>query len=208
MWCACELVHPVRYDIVSLTSIHPQPPPSLVSYQCVSFVCVRPNQSAGAFVVSRSADESISNPNHSPPICISLMSIFLSSLLSLPLLFHHRHMRRQRFCRCTRSGLKQITCPSGLSFDVDKQTCDWKAKVTNCNKKESKFSSCHIQATAIPILQTCKYFELQLNTDQQLHVYGTNTFTAYSYGVCGQSECSCHKNAQFVLRKLNSNRFI
>lgn len=40
--------------------------------------------------------------------------------------------------RCTRAGLKQITCPSGLSFDVEKQTCDWKAKVTNCDKKESK----------------------------------------------------------------------
>lgn len=41
-------------------------------------------------------------------------------------------------CRCTRSGLKQITCPSGLAFDIEKQTCDWKAKVTNCDKKESK----------------------------------------------------------------------
>lgn len=40
--------------------------------------------------------------------------------------------------RCTRAGLKQITCPSGLAFDVEKQTCDWKAKVTNCDHKESK----------------------------------------------------------------------
>lgn len=40
--------------------------------------------------------------------------------------------------RCTRAGLKQITCPSGLSFDIEKQTCDWKAKVSNCDKKESK----------------------------------------------------------------------
>lgn len=40
--------------------------------------------------------------------------------------------------RCTRSGLKQITCPSGLAFDLDKQTCDWKGKVTNCDKLESK----------------------------------------------------------------------
>lgn len=36
------------------------------------------------------------------------------------------------------SGLKQITCPSGLAFDIDKQTCDWKGKVTNCDKLESK----------------------------------------------------------------------
>jgi len=41
--------------------------------------------------------------------------------------------------RCTRAGLKQITCPSGLAFDIEKQTCDWKAKVDNCNEKESKF---------------------------------------------------------------------
>nr|CAI5860396.1 unnamed protein product [Callosobruchus analis] len=40
--------------------------------------------------------------------------------------------------RCTKSGLKQITCPSGLAFDIDKQTCDWKGKVTNCDKLESK----------------------------------------------------------------------
>jgi hypothetical protein len=35
--------------------------------------------------------------------------------------------------------LKQITCPSGLAFDIEKQTCDWKAKVDNCDRKESKF---------------------------------------------------------------------
>lgn len=46
------------------------------------------------------------------------------------------HISCQR--RCTRSGLKQITCPSGLAFDLDKQTCDWKGKVTNCDKLESK----------------------------------------------------------------------
>ena len=40
--------------------------------------------------------------------------------------------------RCTRAGLKQITCPSGLAFDIEKQTCDWKAKVDNCDRKESK----------------------------------------------------------------------
>lgn len=40
--------------------------------------------------------------------------------------------------RCTKSGLKEIQCPSGLAFDIMKQTCDWKAKVTNCNEKESK----------------------------------------------------------------------
>ena len=42
------------------------------------------------------------------------------------------------FTRCTKSGIKQITCPSGLAFDIDKQTCDWRAKVTNCDKLDSK----------------------------------------------------------------------
>lgn len=45
--------------------------------------------------------------------------------------------------RCTKSGLKQITCPSGLAFDIDKQTCDWKGKVTNCDKLESKSQTQH-----------------------------------------------------------------
>lgn len=47
---------------------------------------------------------------------------------------------KHKFCRCTRAGLKQITCPSGLAFDIEKQTCDWKVKVTNCDTKESKSS--------------------------------------------------------------------
>uniref|UniRef100_T1GRR1 Chitin-binding type-2 domain-containing protein n=1 Tax=Megaselia scalaris TaxID=36166 RepID=T1GRR1_MEGSC len=38
--------------------------------------------------------------------------------------------------KCTKSGLKQITCPSGLAFDIEKQTCDWKAKVPNCDQLE------------------------------------------------------------------------
>ena len=37
--------------------------------------------------------------------------------------------------------MKEIQCPSGLAFDIMKQTCDWKAKVTNCNEKESKWLS-------------------------------------------------------------------
>lgn len=35
--------------------------------------------------------------------------------------------------------MKQITCPSGLAFDIEKQTCDWKGKVTNCNRLDSKW---------------------------------------------------------------------
>merc|ERR1712129_364665 len=36
--------------------------------------------------------------------------------------------------QCTASGLQAIRCPAGLSFDIEKQTCDWKASVKNCEK--------------------------------------------------------------------------
>lgn len=52
---------------------------------------------------------------------------------------HTTYTHTHTYFRCTRAGLKAITCPSGLAFDIEKQTCDWKAKVDNCNKKESKF---------------------------------------------------------------------
>ena len=37
--------------------------------------------------------------------------------------------------RCDRAGiagtirLASVKCPSGLAFDLERQTCDWKAKV-------------------------------------------------------------------------------
>merc|ERR1711935_112114 len=37
--------------------------------------------------------------------------------------------------QCTVSGLQAIRCPSGLAFDIEKQTCDWKASVKNCESK-------------------------------------------------------------------------
>ncbi|XP_065576279.1 chitin deacetylase 1-like [Artemia franciscana] len=46
------------------------------------------------------------------------------------------------FCRCDRAGivgairLAFVKCPAGLAFDIDRQTCDWKGKVTNCDKLE------------------------------------------------------------------------
>lgn len=42
--------------------------------------------------------------------------------------------------RCDRAGiagairLAAVRCPAGLAFDVERQTCDWKAKVNNCDK--------------------------------------------------------------------------
>merc|ERR1712077_62951 len=42
--------------------------------------------------------------------------------------------------QCTAAGLQAIRCPPGLAFDLEKQTCDWKWAVKNCEKltKERK----------------------------------------------------------------------
>jgi len=36
---------------------------------------------------------------------------------------------------CAENGLQAIRCPPGLAFDLDKQTCEWKNAVKNCNVK-------------------------------------------------------------------------
>jgi len=42
--------------------------------------------------------------------------------------------------RCDRAGaagtirLAAVRCPAGLAFDIGRQTCDWKAKVDNCDR--------------------------------------------------------------------------
>lgn len=47
--------------------------------------------------------------------------------------------------RCDKGGengvtrLASVRCPGGLAFDIDRQTCDWKTHVKNCDKLESKF---------------------------------------------------------------------
>ena len=40
--------------------------------------------------------------------------------------------------RCSVQGLLALRCPSGLAFDIDKQTCDWKSNVKNCQQLESE----------------------------------------------------------------------
>jgi len=42
--------------------------------------------------------------------------------------------------QCTAAGLQAIRCPPGLAFDLEKQTCDWKNAVKNCDQltKERK----------------------------------------------------------------------
>jgi len=36
--------------------------------------------------------------------------------------------------QCTSAGLQQIKCPTGLVFDLEKQACDWKSAVNNCDQ--------------------------------------------------------------------------
>merc|ERR1719336_2195535 len=42
--------------------------------------------------------------------------------------------------RCDRAGLAgtirlaAVRCPAGLAFDIQRQTCDWKAKVESCDR--------------------------------------------------------------------------
>lgn len=47
--------------------------------------------------------------------------------------------------RCDRNSdsggvtrLASVRCPVGLAFDIDRQTCDWKTNVKNCDQIESK----------------------------------------------------------------------
>ena len=47
--------------------------------------------------------------------------------------------------RCDRAGLAgtirlaAVRCPAGLAFDINRQTCDWKAKVENCDRLSSMY---------------------------------------------------------------------
>lgn len=52
--------------------------------------------------------------------------------------------------RCDNAGengvtrLASVKCPTGLAFDIERQTCDWRTNVKNCDRLESK-SKGHIQ---------------------------------------------------------------
>lgn len=46
--------------------------------------------------------------------------------------------------QCNEHGKNGLTllplrCPAGLVFDIEKQTCAWRADVNNCKQLESKF---------------------------------------------------------------------
>merc|ERR1712045_239917 len=71
--------------------------------------------------------------------------------------------------RCDRAGaagtirLAAVRCPAGLAFDIFRQTCDWKAKVDNCDQLSKP-------RKALPNLNTnepvCPQDELQCGNGQ------------------------------------------
>jgi hypothetical protein len=50
-------------------------------------------------------------------------------------------------------GLQAIRCPAGLAFDIEKQTCDWKAAVRNCDSKAREKKVKPLLNTEEPICQ-------------------------------------------------------
>merc|ERR1711917_218587 len=58
--------------------------------------------------------------------------------------------------QCTAAGLQQIRCPPGLAFDLEKQTCDWKAAVTNCDKLTRERKVKPLLVTDTPICEDNK----------------------------------------------------
>ncbi|CAL1270360.1 unnamed protein product [Larinioides sclopetarius] len=58
--------------------------------------------------------------------------------------------------RCSVQGLLALRCPSGLAFDIDKQTCDWKNNVKNCEQLEKPRLATPLLATDEPLCETGK----------------------------------------------------
>ncbi len=50
-------------------------------------------------------------------------------------------------------GLQAIRCPAGLAFDIEKQTCDWKGAVKNCERKTKEKKVKPLLFTDEPICQ-------------------------------------------------------
>lgn len=55
--------------------------------------------------------------------------------------------------RCDQGGentvtrLASVKCPNSLAFDIERQTCDWRPHVKNCDQLESKF--CPLQGAVV-----------------------------------------------------------
>ena len=52
--------------------------------------------------------------------------------------------------RCSVQGLLALRCPSGLAFDIERQTCDWKSNVKNCGQLEKPRLATPLLATDTP----------------------------------------------------------
>ena len=50
-------------------------------------------------------------------------------------------------------GLQAIRCPAGLAFDIEKQTCNWKAAVKNCEARTKENKVKPLLYTDEPICQ-------------------------------------------------------
>ncbi|XP_074601053.1 chitin deacetylase 1-like [Brevipalpus obovatus] len=58
--------------------------------------------------------------------------------------------------RCSVQGLLALRCPSGLAFDIDRQTCDWKSNVKNCGQLEKPRLALPRLSTDEPVCETDK----------------------------------------------------
>jgi len=54
---------------------------------------------------------------------------------------------------CADDGLKALRCPPELVFDIDRQTCDWKLQVSNCNLKSKPRKALPLINTDEPLCQ-------------------------------------------------------
>ncbi|XP_063236650.1 chitin deacetylase 1 isoform X1 [Bacillus rossius redtenbacheri] len=59
--------------------------------------------------------------------------------------------------RCDQAGengitrLASVRCPNGLAFDIDRQTCDWRTNVKNCDRVEKPRKVLPILKTDVPV---------------------------------------------------------
>ncbi|XP_013776701.1 uncharacterized protein LOC106461428 [Limulus polyphemus] len=53
--------------------------------------------------------------------------------------------------RCSSQGLQVLRCPSGLFFDIESQTCNWRSEVNNCDQVEKRKLATPLFATNEPI---------------------------------------------------------
>ena len=90
-------------------------------------------------------------------------------------------------CRCDRAGLAgtirlaAVRCPAGLAFDIDRQTCDWKAKVDNCDRLSSEYYNIwHLLYLIFPVLEPRKVLP-NFKTDEPVCPDGQLQ--------CGNGEC-------------------